>query len=73
MRLDIRVACGKGTYIRALARDIGRALGSGAYLTALCRTRVGAFRVEDCIAFDSFAEWLDNQKIENNEEENKQI
>lgn len=73
MRLDIRVACGKGTYIRALARDIGRALGSGAYLTALCRTRVGAFRVEDCIAFDSFAEWLDNQKIENNEEENKRI
>lgn len=71
MRMSIRVACGKGTYIRALARDIGRALGSGAYLTALRRTRVGQFRVEDCIDFDSFDEWLDNQTIENNEEENK--
>lgn len=40
-QMSIRVVCGKGTYIRALARDIGRALGSGAYLTALRRTRVG--------------------------------
>lgn len=71
MQMSIHVACGKGTYIRALARDIGRALGSGAYLTALRRTRVGQFRVEDCIDFDDFKEWLDNQTIENNEEENK--
>jgi tRNA pseudouridine55 synthase len=71
MRLSIRVACGKGTYIRALARDLGRALGSGAYLTDLRRTRVGDFHVENCIAFDTFGEWLDNQTIENNEEENK--
>ena len=71
MQMSIRVECGKGTYIRALARDIGRALGSGAYLTALRRTRVGQFRVEDCIDFDDFDEWLDNQTIENNEEENK--
>ena len=71
MRMSIRVECGKGTYIRALARDIGRVLGSGAYLTALRRTRVGQFCVEDCIDFDDFGEWLDNQTIENNEEENK--
>ncbi|MBO7045797.1 MAG: tRNA pseudouridine(55) synthase TruB, partial [Prevotella sp.] len=37
MQMSIRVVCGKGTYIRSLARDIGEALGSGAYLTALCR------------------------------------
>ena len=41
MQMSIRVVCGKGTYIRSLARDIGAALGSGAFLTALCRTRVG--------------------------------
>lgn len=59
MLLYIKVVCGKGTYIRALARDIGRKLGSGAYLTALRRTRVGDIRVEDCISFDGFEQWLD--------------
>ena len=57
--LAIRVVCGKGTYIRALARDLGRALGSGAFLTSLRRTRVGDIRVEDCVDFDNVAEWLD--------------
>ncbi len=47
--IEIRVVCSKGTYIRALARDIGQALQSGAYLTALRRTRVGDVRVEDCM------------------------
>lgn len=61
---SIRVECGKGTYIRALARDIGRALGTGAFLTSLRRTRAGAFRVEECIAFDHFGEWLRNQETE---------
>ena len=61
MLLQIRVACGKGTYIRSLARDIGEALGSGAHLTALCRTRVGDVRIEDCLTFDSFPEWLEEQ------------
>jgi tRNA pseudouridine55 synthase len=64
MQLYIRVACGKGTYIRSLARDIGEALGSGAYLTALRRTRVGDIKVEDCHTFDSFNEWLEKQEIE---------
>ena len=59
MQLSIRVVCGKGTYIRSLARDIGRALSSGAYLTALRRTRVGNIRVEDCVDFDHFQEWLE--------------
>ena len=64
MQLDIRVVCGKGTYIRSLARDIGEALGSGAYLTALRRTRVGDIKVDDCHTFDSFNEWLGKQEIE---------
>ena len=59
MQMSIRVACGKGTYIRSLARDIGKALGSGAYLTALCRTRVGDVRIEDCQTFESFPAWLE--------------
>ena len=66
MQVSIRVVCGKGTYIRSLARDIGEALGSGAYLTALCRTRVGNVRIEDCLTFDNFPEWLDAQEIEEN-------
>ena len=67
--LQVRVVCSKGTYIRALARDIGRALDSGGYLTALCRTRSGEQRVENCIELDGFEEWLANQTIETNEDE----
>ena len=54
MQLTIRVVCSKGTYIRALARDIGERLGSGAYLTALRRTRVGEIKVKDCLTIDDF-------------------
>ena len=64
MQMSIRVECGKGTYIRSLARDIGRALHSGAYLTALCRTRLGSIRIEDCITLENFPQWLDQQSIE---------
>ena len=60
----IRVVCCKGTYIRALARDIGVALQSGAHLTALRRTRIGAVRVADCLKLVDFAEWLNRQTIE---------
>lgn len=63
-QVGIRVVCGKGTYIRSLARDIGEALGCGAYLTALRRTRVGNVRVEDCHDFDTFETWLNEQQIE---------
>ncbi len=61
--LQLRVVCGKGTYIRSLARDLGRALQSGAHLTALRRTRVGDYRVEDCVSFDHFGEWLQAQEV----------
>jgi len=61
MQMSIRVACGKGTYIRSLARDIGEALGSGAFLTALCRTRLGDVRIEDCLTFDEFPAWLEEK------------
>jgi tRNA pseudouridine55 synthase len=61
MQLTIRVVCSKGTYIRALARDIGEKLQSGAYLTALRRTRVGDIKVEDCWTIEAFLEKL-NEK-----------
>ena len=69
MQMSIRVVCGKGTYIRSLARDIGEALGSGAYLTALCRTRVGDVRIEDCLTFDDFPAWLETE-MKREEKEN---
>ncbi len=55
-RLAIRVRCSKGTYIRALAADIGRALGCGAHLEALRRTRSGTFSVQDAVAGDRLAD-----------------
>ena len=58
MQLVIRVVCSKGTYIRALARDIGQKLNSGAHLIALRRTRVGNTRVEDCMNFEQFERLL---------------
>lgn len=62
--IRIRVVCSKGTYIRALARDIGEALNSGAHLTGLVRTRVGEVRLEDCLSVEKFPEWLDQQEID---------
>ena len=62
--IKIRVVCSKGTYIRALARDIGEALQSGAHLIGLVRTRVGEVRLEDCMQVEGFAEWLEKQEIE---------
>jgi len=59
--LQLRVVCSKGTYIRALARDIGVALGSGAHLTALRRTRVGDVRVEDCLTLEQLVDRLDGE------------
>lgn len=69
-QISIRVVCGKGTYIRSLARDLGRALGTGAFLTSLRRTRVGDYAAADCVSFDHFKEWLDNQDIEDNNSNN---
>ncbi len=65
MQLTLRIVCSKGTYIRALARDIGQALQSGAHLIALRRTRIGDVRVEQCMQIDDFESWLDQQEIGN--------
>ena len=64
MHLTLRIVCSKGTYIRALARDIGQALQSGAHLTALRRTQVGDYRVADCHTIESFEQWLQTIEIE---------
>lgn len=71
-KIVIRVVCSKGTYIRALARDIGEALGSGAHLTALRRTRVGGVRVEDCLKVPEMLDLLEEaQMVMPDEIENK--
>jgi tRNA pseudouridine55 synthase len=57
--VTIRVVCGKGTYIRSLARDIGNKLECGAYLTALRRTRIGEFSVEKAVSIDFFLKNLE--------------
>lgn len=62
--LKIRVVCSKGTYIRALARDIGEALHSGAHLTALRRTRVGQFDLPKCFTIETFEDWVKQQNSE---------
>ena len=58
--LKIRVVCSKGTYIRALARDIGKRLNSGAHLVALERTRIGEFKTDQALEIDDFISYLDN-------------
>lgn len=55
-KISIRVKCSKGTYIRALARDLGIALNSGAYLSSLRRSSSGPFKVEDCMSMEQFIE-----------------
>lgn len=59
--LQVRVVCSKGTYIRALARDIGTALGSGGHLTGLRRTRVGDAKVENCLSVDALLQYLEGE------------
>ena len=69
--IKIRVVCSKGTYIRALARDIGQALGSGAQLIGLVRTRVGDVRLEDCLQVDQIDELVEKAvvtEVDNKEE-----
>lgn len=62
--ITIRVVCSKGTYIRALARDIGAALESGGHLTALRRTRVGDIHIDKCLTIEQIAELLHTVEIE---------
>jgi tRNA pseudouridine55 synthase len=58
--VKIRVVCSKGTYIRALARDIGEELNCGAYLTGLRRTKIGDYKIENAIKIDFFLENLNS-------------
>ncbi|MCF8296782.1 MAG: tRNA pseudouridine(55) synthase TruB [Saprospiraceae bacterium] len=52
--IEFRICCSKGTYIRSIANDFGKALNSGAYLASLCRTKIGSFNLEDAIDIDFF-------------------
>ena len=66
--ITVRVVCSKGTYIGALARDIGIALGSGGHLTALRRTRVGDVSVSDCLTVPQAVELLNTVVIESDDD-----
>lgn len=63
--IKVRVVCSKGTYIRALARDIGEALQTGAHLTALQRTRIGDVSLDQCIDGCLIDEFVDTLILEN--------
>ncbi len=58
--LQLRVVCGKGTYIRSLARDLGESLNSGAYLTSLIRSRIGEYDLPKASSIDSCLEKIKN-------------
>jgi tRNA pseudouridine55 synthase len=64
MTLTLRVVCSKGTYIRALARDIGESLGSGGHLIGLRRTRVGDVTIDSCLSMEQVAELIRTTPIE---------
>lgn len=68
--IKIRVVCSKGTYIRALARDIGQALGSGAHLTSLVRTRIGNITLDRCYDVDRMDELIEKAGTETGAQEN---
>ena len=59
-KVDFRVVCSKGTYIRSLAHDFGKALDNGAHLSTLRRTKIGDFSVEDAIDIPEFEKALNN-------------
>lgn len=61
LNIDFKVVCSKGTYIRSLAHDFGKALQSGGYLTALRRTKIGDFNVDNALTIDQFIESLPKQ------------
>lgn len=59
--IDFRVVCSKGTYIRSLANDFGKAVQSGGHLTALRRTKIGDFHVDDALSIENFIESLPSE------------
>ena len=62
-KITVRIVCSKGTYIRALARDIGEALGTGAHLTALRRTRVGSVTIDKCLSVEDVTKMLEETEV----------
>lgn len=69
--ITIRVVCSKGTYIRALARDIGEALNSGAHLTGLIRTRIGEVTLQQCLSVEEMDTFFDKVLPSNSLSESK--
>jgi tRNA pseudouridine55 synthase len=61
--IDIFMECSKGTYVRSLAEDLGRALGCGAFVSALRRTRSGPFSIEDSVAIDTLQALMDSGEL----------
>ena len=61
LEVDFRVACSKGTYIRSLANDFGKALNSGAHLSALRRTKIGDFDVDSAVSIENFIKALPSE------------
>ena len=68
-KVDFKVVCSKGTYIRSLAHDFGKALGSGAHLSALRRTKIGDFHVNNAQSPQEFKDWLELHADSNNSKE----
>lgn len=62
--VTLRIVCSKGTYIRAIARDLGEALGSGGHLTGLRRTRVGDVSIDSCLTVEQAVELIRNSPVE---------
>ena len=63
--ISFMISCTKGTYIRSIVRDFGKALGCGAVLTKLRRTKIGEFDVKDALKIDDFVNKINKEKIEN--------
>lgn len=62
-RVYFRIVCSKGTYIRSVAYDLGRALKNGAYLADLCRTQIGAYKLEDAWELEDLIDQIRNEKV----------
>ena len=61
--VGFRVVCSTGTYIRSLANDLGAVLGCGGYLSSLCRTRIGAFKIEDALSMEMLETIVRNERM----------